>query len=552
MKSHGGTPLPVSPDGTCRFKHAKDSGSGAFRHFLRPPNGSEIHRLHGTLPRDDFRRADDLLTRLSHHFLFSDRIWDAYQGEAAEAWENPDIPAGYTYLLQLVAHDLVQASVIFPRMDRRIGELRNHRTFSLDLDTLYGSGPAACPHAYSASTKFGFRSRLKLSRMRQSNKLVPAAKPAFRDIGRGYAHEDNSFPRNGPTEALLADPRNDDNANISQLLTVFIWLHNTVIESLEAQGAVPPEYSQEVAEEYRFGQARRIVTETYRRIVRHDLLPRILHPDVLRHYETDKSPYLETDADERMPMEFSHAAFRFGHAMIRPSYRLNTGHPGFSIGDILRTNSLREPYSMPLNEKWIVEWSRFFELDDPSLVNLSRRIGPSLSSGLEVPDGFGFPLRGTTETLAHRDLLRGASADLWSVPALIAEIGKRQPDLIAMSPLLSDITGLRARLQAWLATNWSRSGQALSELQIDTIAEDPPLFFFILFEAMAEAHGRHLGVLGSTIVAEILLRRLDSIAPETGTASYPATGFETVRTMPALLRTLAERSGLSTASPSFL
>jgi hypothetical protein len=92
----------------------------------------------------------------------------------------------------------------------------------------------------------------------------------------------------------------------------------------------------------------------------------------------------------------------------------------------------------------------------------------------------------------------------------------------------------------------------LSELQIDTIAEDPPLFFFILFEAMAEAHGRHLGVLGSTIVAEILLRRLDSIAPETGTASYPATGFETVRTMPALLRTLAERSGLSTASPSFL
>jgi hypothetical protein len=46
-----------------------------------------------------------------------------------------------------------------------------------------------------------------------------------------------------------------------------------------------------------------------------------------------------------------------------------------------------------------------------------------------------------------------------------------------------------------------------------TLSNDPPLPFFVLFEAMQEPHeGRHLGPLGSIIVAEVIFGAL-ALAP---------------------------------------
>ena len=64
------------------------------------------------------------------------------------AGDNNDVPAGYTYLGQFIDHDItfdptsLQEKLVDP------SGLRNFRTPMLDLDCLYGSGPADQPYLY--------------------------------------------------------------------------------------------------------------------------------------------------------------------------------------------------------------------------------------------------------------------------------------------------------------------------------------------------------------------------------------------------------------------
>ena len=67
--------------------------------------------------------------------------------------------------------------------------------------------------------------------------------------------------------------------------------------------------------------------------------------------------------DWEIPFEFSHGAFRFGHAMVRHEYCIND----LSIQDLYSTlekTSANDPVNMPLDETWMVQWSRFFEINE--------------------------------------------------------------------------------------------------------------------------------------------------------------------------------------------
>jgi hypothetical protein len=100
---------------------------------------------------------------------------------------------------------------------------------------------------------------------------------------------------------------------------------------------------------------------------------------------------------------------------------------------------------------------------------------------------------------------------MWSVDALVAEIGTRRPQLIATSRLLTDRAYRVNQLREWLV-----SGQAygaLTDEDIETLSNDPPLPFFILFEAMQQTEGLKLGLLGSIIVSEVIFGALASCPP---------------------------------------
>ena len=269
----------------------------------------------------------------------------------------------------------------------------------------------------------------------------------------------------------------------------------------------------------------------------------------------------------QIPLEFSHGAFRFGHAMVRPEYVIND----LSTHDLNKTlekTSANDPVNMPLDATWIIRWSRFFEIKG-SRPNFSRRIGPYLSDGLGNDQIFPAVDQTNRVGLLYRDLLGAALAGLWSVNALVAEIAVRRPQLIGSSRLLADRPYRVGQLRQWLASETAYGG--LNSEDIETIANDPPLPFFILFEAMQQprSEGLCLGPLGSIIVSEVIFRALaDNELPagrgassltealaELSTEYYPTNVFKEVpeiERMDQLVEFTAEIADLRQAKPAFL
>ena len=491
-----------------------------FRHFLGTPAPSQRFRAFGVDPlASPSHHADlrGLMHRLSRRMDAAIK-WPPHQAQSADDWENPFIPSGYTYLLQFVAHDLVHSAIPLSVAGGPGGGTTNARRTPLRLETLYGSGPVGSPHIYAldASTD-DRRTKLRLGRMRWKEN-EPASGCPFRDIARTPAENVTGIDRSisgvriALTEALVADPRNDDHAVMSQLTALLALLHNGLIDIIRRHEGTAGPNGQFGAAYRRFLCAREALVAIYHNVLRKDLMQRVLHPSIYAAYQGPSPDFIDRphSADRfpngawEIPIEFSHGAFRFGHAMVRPEYQIND----LSLHDLnitLEKSSVNDPANMPLDETWMVQWSRFFEING-STPNLSRRIGPHLSDGLGNDQIF--PAFDETERvgLLYRDLLGAGLAGMWSVDALIAEIGNRRPQLIAASRLLSDRAWRIDRIREWLA-----SGQvygALTPDDIETLSNDPPLPFFILFEAMQQMEGLQLGLLGSIIVSETIFGAL--------------------------------------------
>ena len=77
-----------------------------------------------------------------------------------------------------------------------------------------------------------------------------------------------------------------------------------------------------------------------------------------------------------------------------------------------------------------------------------------------------------------------------------------------MSRLLADRAYRVNQLREWLVAEPAYG--ALTAEDIETLSNDPPLPFFILFEAMQQPHaeGLRLGPLGSIIVSEVIFGAL--------------------------------------------
>ena len=559
---------------------AQAATAPGFRHFLGTPNASQRFRAFGIDPLSSpavLPQLRGLMYRLSRRMDAS--IHWPHQDRPAENWENPFIPSGYTYLLQFVAHDLVHSAIPLSVAGGLGGGTANARRTPLRLETLFGSGPVGSPHIYALDApNDDRRTKLRLGRMRWKENEPKTGCP-FRDIARTPAENVTGIDRSiagvrvALTEALVADPRNDDHAVMSQLTALFALLHNGLVDVIRRQEDEAAPSGRFGAAYKRFLCARDALTAIYHNILRKDLMRRVIHPAVYAAYDRpvpdfiDGPPSAEGLAigDWEIPFEFSHGAFRFGHAMVRPEYQIND----LSLHDLnitLEKTSANDPANMPLDETWMVQWSRFFEING-STPNLSRRIGPHLSDGLGNDQIF--PAFDQTERvgLLYRDLLGAGLAGMWSVDGLIAEIGNRRPHVIGMSRLLAD-RGYRVnQLREWLAAEPAYG--ALDAADIETLSNDPPLPFFILFEAMHQSQtaGLHLGLLGSIIVSEVIFGALASDPRAAGGGSlaeqldfisrefYRANVLQDIpdiSSMAQLVEFTTEIAGLRQAVPAFL
>lgn len=428
--------------------------------------------------------------------------------------DNPGLPSGYAYLLQFIAHDMTdsvatlaeEAGVVRPA-------ILNQRQRSLMLDTLYGTGPESHAQAYAvAGPGVIIRGGVPRVYLRTGNRQTPSAGAKtrfcpYRDLVRANPPaDDNAGPEISahPTEAYVADRRNDSHSLISQLTVLFQLLHNSVVRGLEQalrrDGKLPD--SQRL-----FLCARAIVTLIYREIIETDVLGRMLDDTVLQRYRDDDKVFFDGDAG--VPIEFTHGAFRFAHAIVRDSYRIRSEEQE-SLLRALAFNSSSTPDLLPVTERWFVDWARFFDTPHGKAANLSKLIGPHYSRGLLSP--LAFPAKSELDVpgLANRDFLSASYAGLLSAKAL----NDKMRSLFG-EQLIRPFEAWKPLLRQWLTEKWPVAGGPAAP-DLDRLANDPPLPFFVMFEAQHANQGKSLGPIGSIIVAEAVFGALRSTA----------TGFE--------------------------
>ena len=220
--------------------------------------------------------------------------------------ENADIDAGYTYAGQLIDHDLT--------LDNRPNDLTtpvapesilNSRTPAFDLDSVYGAGPAGSPQLYEADGM-----HLRLGAPLTGVPTDPGAVDLPRDAATG--------------QAFVGDPRDDENRIVAGLHEIMLRFHNRWVDRLTRAHPSWPA-AQVLAE------AQRQVRWYYQWAVLTDFLPTVVgRPALAAVFGGDpRRPRLAFyhPCREAMPVEFSVAAYRFGHSMVRPIYRLNAAMP---------------------------------------------------------------------------------------------------------------------------------------------------------------------------------------------------------------------------------
>jgi hypothetical protein len=290
----------------------------------------------------------------------------------------------------------------------------------------------------------------------------------------------------------------------------------------------------------RFLCARFVVTLIYRHIIANDLLPRILDPVVHAAYRDNPELQLHKGP---IASEFFAGAFRFGHAMARADYTTNSVFANQDLAQALNQSTHKNYKALPVSRHWAVDWDFFFGNRDK--VNLSRRIGPFYSHGFMTmgPKALaaqtGIDVRG----LPARDFLTSTYTGLWSVPMLFKEIrSKLSAPEIGQPDLLPDFGIWSKALHAWFGTQDGMSpagGEMVTVSSLSSLKADPPLVFFVLFEAAhdfdgagrpmsAEPRGnkmlfpgqggRRLGRFGSILVADAFYSALRNrpFGPEAG------------------------------------
>ena len=369
---------------------------------------------------------------------------------------NPAQTAGSTFVGQFIDHDITRDAGSTLGQRTSVRRSTNLRSARLDLDSVYGGGPDESPGLYRDDDRFLFR------------------------VESGGRFED--LPRTGDGQAVIADGRNDENLIIAGLQVAFLRFHNEVLAQVRSLG---------VSGQAAFDEARQTVIHHYQWLVLNQFLPQFVGQAMVDDIVGNGRRYY-TPSRPTIPVEFQTSAFRFGHSLIRPSYRANLagddGEPFFGMVFDLAELGQADPGDMSGGHRAprrFIGWQTFFDFGDGE-VKPNKRIDTHLSTPLfQLPMGTIATSRGEPigpTSLATRNLLRHIT---WSIPS-----GQQVAAQMGIDPIdgadLADIDSVVPRL-----------------------AGSTPLWLYILREAELESGGAHLGAVGGRIVGEVLIGLLE-------------------------------------------
>jgi hypothetical protein len=371
-----------------------------------------------------------------------------------------NMTAGTTFVGQFLDHDVTFDNTSRLGVVTEPTQTPNTRDPRLDLDSVYGGGPSLSPQLYRSDDPAKFR------------------------IGSGGLFED--LPRNSDRSAIIADPRNDENIMISGLHAAFLLAHNRTVDFRRANN-LPGDV---------WFYSRRTIIHHWQWIVVNEFLPQIvgrsLVDDILRN---GRRWY--RFSNPTMPVEFQTGTYRFGHSLVRPSYRANlrgdpngspaTGAPAF-FGFIFDPAGEGQADPVDLRggaraARRFIGWQTFFDFggDQTQHVRPNKLIDTNISTPLFRLPLAAIPSRDAPTSLPQRNLLRHLT---WSLPS-----GQRIAAATG-SPVLS-------------SSNFAELRPYGLGLDAST-----PLWYYILREAMVFNNGVRLGPIGGRITAETIIGML--------------------------------------------
>ena len=362
---------------------------------------------------------------------------------------NCPIPAGYIFFSQFVDHDITLDTTSGlrdqPLSPEAVAKLPNIRSASLDLDCVYGFGPEGSPHIYDGE---------------RPGRLAIA--PSGYDLARSP-----------DGVALIGDPRNDENLFVSQMQLLWHRFHNRIYNERVVQdaGAAGP----------RFELAQEQTRYHYQWLVLFDLLKRLCDRDTYRFAVTKLLkgskgfPFFYRPGEHglAMPVEFSVAAYRVGHTMVRSSYAVNERH----LDVELFAESFGTLGFSRLPKELIVDWRYLLPVDECVNPRLCKAIDPLLADELQnLPPPVVNSNNPNDRALAFRNLLRGNALGL---------------------PSGQDVAAALAGSYSTIDTSFKpRIGNPALE-------KATPLFYYILAESQEKNGGERLGPVGSAILLEV-------------------------------------------------
>jgi hypothetical protein len=556
---HGGHVLPEDGAGAkdaerkLGFLLSKKVPAGTPFDYLLP----DLKKQPGAhIPGDPMKVAADLKT------LGAAMIDSAPASQADPAVEPNNIPTVYTYWGQFIDHDMtantdrdsttsdITKSPLTPvDPDKVAKDLRNLRRPTFDLDHVYGNGPDlggggllglgdlldALDDDFQPDPGGPDKGLYDGIRLRVGDNAVGPAIPGVKIPPVGDLKRD--VPRIGPllaqgviteadipeslkgdvnlqTRAFIGDLRNDENLIVSQFHLSFLRFHNAVVDAIEAdpkkfklQGASPAK---------KFRVARRLTRHHYQWLVVNDYLKTVCLPGIVDKVLVGGPKFYKPLKNGELfaPLEYSVAAYRFGHTMVRGAYdhNRNFGKPGNVIatapfallftftgnGHVIDANDITKSTPNPfLGQKtlpfnWIIEWQRFTSKVDPDESHFARKIDTHLAppilnmvnegTATGIQDDAGKPLRQLLRSLSQRNLLRGYLLSIPTGQAVAAKMG--------VAPLTD------AEIKQ------GNTPEVNAALDGGGFVTNTPLWYYILKEAEVRANGNSLGELGSRIVAE--------------------------------------------------
>ena len=361
-------------------------------------------------------------------------------------------------------------------------DILNLRTPHFDLEIIYGHKKA------KPADKYARKDLLKKNS--HCLRLGSTTKEPSRNPNLNKSHP-NDFHRDSATgKAIIVDARSEENLSLAQLQIAFMKFHNAVVKNSEHQS------------ENSFENARKIVIRHYQHIILKDFLPTFVQNKILRAVEEKfmkdkKNTFYNPDSDDMyLPTEFTVAALRFGHSMIRNSYnwnrnRLKKNATLRKLSDFSETTGVLAENK--LRSAWIINWRWFFDIENSKTNESNFNFAKKIDTNYESTLGRLFPRYNVAmiNSLSAIDLYRGVSWKLPSGQEIVAEIAKQKQ--------LNIRTLSHEKIRKTLGGN-------LSKTQKDLFSAKTPLLYYLLAEAEEYGEGEKLGDLGSLIIAEVFLK----------------------------------------------